>query len=148
MRPLWALAVTMSAVVLICVPRDSYAEGWLCIAEQSAGFNYNAVRKKWESTIFRTDAKFIIRKPIDSDLLKGTWVVAELGDKITWVSCENDVNEWGYLYCRGPSRVFNFNTDNQRFMWTYSYGYYSVVRGKKDEDSDTPYMEIGRCSPI
>jgi hypothetical protein len=67
--------------------------------------------------------------------------------------CKDGFDEYGYLYCK-PYVLgvdFYFNKNNKRFLMNHIRGYYNVLPGMNnitDENSDTPVIEIGVCSPI
>ncbi|MCZ6474822.1 MAG: hypothetical protein O6700_00700, partial [Gammaproteobacteria bacterium] len=92
----------------------------------------------------------LIRKPIEDNALeKGRdlqWVVTTIGESELDTYCDSPVNESGFVHCVGSS-VFRFNTNTLRYLHAVTFGYYSATPGEGD-GGDTPYMEIGRCSPI
>jgi hypothetical protein len=74
-----------------------------------------------------------------------------MGDDHAMVLCKDDFSESGFLFCQGLGGEFRFNRRNGRFLNVYLLGYFNVVPGTNkitDESSDTPFMEIGKCSPF
>ena len=132
-------------------------EKYLCVAERSTGFAYKEISKSWENTNFKTDAKYIISK---SDDKQYRFKVTKVGEISPTYECEKGVNEPGYLHCESMSGQFKFNKTNGRFLASCPFGYFNVIPERKrsfedkskipftDKDSDTPYMEIGKCSPF
>jgi hypothetical protein len=122
-------------------------EKYLCVAERSTGFAYNEFSKSWESTNFKTDAKYMISKSSD----KGdSFKVTKIGDDYQEFECQKGFNEYGYLLCEGVGE-FRFNKKNKRFIKIYPIGYYNVlpeINKVTDKSSDTPFIEIGKCSPF
>ena len=64
-----------------------------------------------------------------------------------------DFNTPGYLYCESDigSLYFTFNKSNGRFLFSSGSGYVNVLPELNkitDESSETPFLEIGRCSPL
>ena len=43
---------------------------------------------------------------------------------------------------------FRFNKNNGRYLYSFPYGYYDVLPPRIDGESDTPLIEIGKCSPF
>ena len=131
------------AISLFCSPVVADAQQYLCVVERAVGFAYKS--NSWENAHFKTENKYIISKGDG----KG-YKVTKVGDKNELVSCEKDFNEFGYLFCSGLPE-FKFNKNNGRFLLAYLLGYYNVLPQQNkitDENSDTPYLEIGRCSPF
>jgi hypothetical protein len=52
------LAIVGSMTVASAAERDP---AYFCIVEFSAGAAYNANGKRWQGTVFRSDAKFVLR---------------------------------------------------------------------------------------
>ncbi|MFC1515634.1 hypothetical protein ACFL7E_02620 [Thermodesulfobacteriota bacterium] len=121
-------------------------ESYLCTRDQATGFAYNKVLKKWVSTTFETDAKYIVTK---SKTEKSTWEVKKLGNDYVLSNCEVNFNQAGILFCDGVSE-FTMNKINLRYLLTFGIGYYYTGEGMKygDEKSPMPYMEIGKCRRI
>ena len=148
-------ARTILYVLLICSCRtnaaqtsDSPAEQFLCVAERSAGFNYQATTDSWNNANFRTDAKYIIAQSKDS---YSAYEVKRVGDNIPSSLCAKGFNEAGFLFCSGIGGDLKFNRDNGRFLLAYTLGYYNVLPKLNkitDSTSDTPLIEIGKCSPF
>jgi len=128
------------------------ADQYLCVAEAAAGFSYDENIKKWKSTTFRTDNKYIIA-PVKREGY--AYKISKIGDTNPFSSCKEGFNKSGFLFCEGVGD-FKFNKNNGRYLFIYSFGYYSVhpELGKilpgmeSDKTSDTPYMEIGKCPPF
>ena len=118
-------------------------EQYLCVPEHSTGFSYDNVQKEWKNTKFKTDHKYLIS---ERDGTEYAFYVTRVGDPIALSFCESDFNESGFLSCSGIGE-FHFNKKNGRYLYSYSIGYYNVLSGK-DEGADTPYLEIGKCSPF
>lgn len=127
--------------------------GFLCVADNSTGFNFDGER--WRQSSLAPDTKFFL-KPLGE---KATELADELG---------NEGSTWGYftfdgplfaaaactlkaaapseflgMHCKGVYEV-EFNADNLRFLWIYSWGY----TDGSDDNENTPAMAIGKCSPF
>ena len=125
------------------------AEQYLCIAEHSAGFSYDKVTKEWKNSTFKVSSKYLISK---ADGTKNAWHITEIGETFPLFRCESDFDEYGYLDCSDSvNSKFYFNKNNGRYLASYPLGYYIVLPGLNkftDETSDTPNLEIGKCSPF
>lgn len=124
------------------------ADSYFCIAEQSAGFQFNKATKKWSSTTFAEERKFILNK----GKMKGTaWELIEHGKKNVTSTCKNDFDENGFLSCRGWLTNFKMNNKTLRFRLDFLVGYvvekYFDEKGLTEGDN-TPYITIGTCTSL
>jgi hypothetical protein len=131
-------------------------EKYLCVAELATGFAYNENSKSWVIGNFKADSKYIISK---SDNKEYKFKVTKVGENYPTFECKEGGNEYGYLHCQGIGQ-FSFNKNNGRYLMTFPIGYFNVIPERRksfgdksktpftDKDSETPYMEIGKCSPF
>lgn len=119
------------------------ADSYLCVAEMTTGFTYDANKKAWRSADFRSEKKLAITRSKNKPY---AWEAKEVGDSRPAASCENDFNEAGNLFCTG---VFDlrFNRRQLRFLYAYPIGYWSDGAGAR-EGENTPAMAIGRCREL
>ena len=122
------------------------AEKYICTSEKTIGFKYNKTSKEWQAASF-SEHKYVISKPEDA---KAEFVVTEIGSSYPLATCKYPIQkEYGWLNCESGFSDFRFNKINGRFMRSFMSGYISVlpsINGQTDETSDTPSMEIGKCS--
>jgi hypothetical protein len=114
----------------------------------TAGFVFNMTSKNWEHATFKANSKYVMSKPEDGS---SAFVVREIGKSFPIAICKKDFYEAGFLFCDGPSGEFKFNRINGRYISTYLMGYFNVVPSVNeitDATSDTPNVEIGKCSPF
>lgn len=112
---------------------------YLCIPINSVGFTYTKENKKWLTSSFNViDKKFILKK------IKTGWEWRQFGDK-NGELCHKEINKFGMLLCKLNFGELVFNSGELRYTQTYWSGY---VHGDKDIFFDTPFIEIGTCSPI
>ena len=120
------------------------AEQYTCVAEETVGFMYNKATKEWAGAIHKTGNKYIISKPYGSHF---AYQVIQVGRSVPISNCLSGFNDKGNLSCSGLSSKFRINNKSRRFLLFYISGYYSSDESN-DDKSDTPYMEIGKCSPF
>ncbi len=142
---IFRLLVSLSAG-LLTASGASAADSYLCIAEQTTGFAFDAGKKTWKSADFRSEKKIAITR---SKQKPYAWEAKEVGDSRPGSSCESDFNEAGNLFCSG---VFDlrFNKRQLRFLYVYPIGYWSDddSKGPSKEGANTPALAIGKCRPL
>ena len=112
------------------------------------GLLLNKSAKIWQRTKFKADPKYTISKPKGS---KWSFVVRKVGDFSPITVCKDGFDEAGLLFCKGTGYDFRFNRKSGRYLTAYLLGYFNVLPGTNDiadATSDTPFIEIGTCSPI
>ena len=147
-HPLLVNQIMLVFIVWFTLTGAALAQQYLCVAEQAAGFSYDKATKEWKNATFKVSSKWLVSK---ADGTKYAFQVTEVGKTRPSFRCESDFDEYGYLSCSGTIGRFNFNRKNGRFLTSYPIGYYNVlpgINGITDEGSDTPSLEIGKCSPF
>ena len=132
--------------ILASSPVFAEDESYVCVAESAVGFDYNNTSSQWESKDFKTDSKYVVSK--SSDVSKG-WEVKKVGQS-EGTSCGSGFDENGFIRCSGILD-FLMNNKSLRYIVAHIYGY--VIKdypkgGPLEEGSLTPYLEIGKCSPL
>jgi hypothetical protein len=136
------------ALLLVSISTPSYAEQYLCVPDHATGFSYNKVLKSWDVATFKTERKYIITTRKD----QAGFIVEEVGGGMPILGCDKRFDGYGFLFCSGPLGFydFKFNKRNGRYILIYSKGYTDVNLGFEwsatDQESDTPFIEIGKCS--
>ena len=135
---------------------------YLCLAEQSAGFQYDEQEKKWVATIFRTEEKYIIRgaKPEDfkdlvdtfpgiKDFKNANYIVQEFGSPMVSYYCLGPYLN-GNFFCKGYFGSFRFNNQSLRFQSSYDTGFVLPRNklGTSAERENSPALSIGTCTPF
>ena len=134
-------------LVIFAYSEASGEERYLCVPDNSTGFKYNKNSKTWEQANFSTNDKYIVTQ---SDDKRCAFKVTRFGDTSRISCCEQGFNESGCLHCEGMI-TFYFNKKNGTYLLPHVLGYFSVLPGgffETDEKSDTPYIQIGKCSPF
>jgi hypothetical protein len=136
------------ALVLLCSPLSAGAEDkYICLGEHMAGFTYNTSSKSWESAEFKAVSHYVISTSEDEIY---PFTVSTVGDDCELFRCREGFTDAGFLYCQGTGGEFRFNRKNKRFLRTYPFGYIVVLPEWKvtDEESHSPFIEIGTCTPF
>jgi hypothetical protein len=119
------------------------------VADMATGFAFDKNRKELHSANFKADGKYFVSKP--SELIPGLdlylWQVTQVGTIVPESMCENNFNH-GVLVCNTGVSLFRMSSRTLRFMLIYQMGY--VIDGTEEmkEGENTPYMAIGKCSPL
>jgi len=133
--------------ILLLSSALTVAEGttYLCIEEHSGGVLFK--NGAWDGVSFTAGSKYIIKQKAGESV----WVVRSHGYAFDKYICPNQTgsglgNDVGVLVCNSPVGygVFKFNIKSHRFLATFAHGY---VDGK-DNDENSPYIGIGKCSQI
>lgn len=148
-------------VICVSVTATAKAAGgsYLCIGDHAVGFSFDNNSKQWIETSFKPH-KYIVRKAKPSEFNNNAnnrpnlWIVEEFGEKLPVAFCDDGFN--GNLMDCKLFLHFEMNRQNMRFNTWYLTGYVDDLaidpKSKKwrkaPEGSDTPYMEIGKCSPV
>jgi hypothetical protein len=141
------LAITVSLLPLI-----ASAEGWLCVADASAGFSVNETNTRWTPTTFKAEAKYLVRQPTKDEAPEfGTsaWVVVPVGEVSAIAKCPTAPNDYGFLKCEGLTS-FEINVKRLRFIRTDNGTYFVPEEFMKETrlpPSDA-FIEIGQCSSL
>ncbi len=119
---------------------------YLCVMEKATGFSYDK-GGSWQSTDFEVEEKYLVTprpKNFADELIPSdvAWLVTAVGKKRPEYLCKDDFNKIGYLSCKGLFSEFKMSRATMRFQTYYGNGYVS------DEKADTPYVAIGKCSPL
>jgi hypothetical protein len=164
-----ALVRAVIAIACTCTPNVLSAQqpvkdgAYFCTVEFSGGLAYNQTTKRWQSTTFRPDRKFVVRLKFigtkQEELVPGVNVkvtVSSYDITITPAGMPNAMpclSEDGgdaqmldgpHVECLTGAMEYRFNFQNNRFLQAYMVGY---VEGK-DEGEDTPSMSGGTCTRI
>lgn len=138
--------VLLAAMVLVLATAadaqtPATAQKYLCIADHATGFEFNLRAKGWRPSHFKADERYIVRKTGNS----GSWSVFKFGFKSP--SCTGtDLKSGQNNYFNCLLGEFVFHTGDLRYLYFYR-GSYLGSKGKENSP-DTPFIEIGECSPI
>lgn len=129
------------------------AEQYLCVAEDVTGFAFDGA--DWKATDFKADQKYIVKLTQHYDAVmekNAPAAVFQLGKQYPWFYCRSDGSQHDTVSCDGMyGNSFIFSQKNGRFIVSSPIGYISskgYTDGIRKEGGQTPYMEIGKCSPF
>ena len=120
---------------------------YLCIPDQSTGFNFDKQARRWVQTNFNVkDRKYLLA------LTDGKWYWDHIGHERDqrFVGCGH-FDDDGLLMCHWYGEDVRFNRKTLRFLSTRVNGY---AVSNLDDEKDGPYwpvsqtIEIGTCSPL
>ena len=130
---------------LPCVSVAGEATSWVCVSEMATGFMFKAGR--WQETSFTRSHKYIVSRSKPNS--PHPWEVKEVGTKtaVVWYHTASESVAW--LTCSGLQE-FRLNTKTLKFVSAYLQGYWTPLEGDGPDAprNDTPFIEIGRCSPM
>jgi hypothetical protein len=160
--PVRAIVFAFLAMPPLIMASPVSAEQWLCVADSATGFRFDKQRSVWVQATFATTEKYVVsraekgRWPKAADGQEVVWVVTKTGSDFPSHWCTTDFTENGALICKGIGSELLLSRENLRYLLTYTIGYWNEVpkrlanRGRQDlmgpEGSNTPHVEIGRCS--
>lgn len=116
----------------ICIAQQAY----ICVANDSTGFNYNANTSSWGRAGFKVNDEKKLLKKVGQE-----WEWSSFGTTFTH-KC-GEINSHGYLNCDVIFGTLRFNKNTLRYIETYTVGY---IDG--DKGGNTPSITIGKCSPL
>lgn len=168
LRIVFAVAFWIAPNVALSGNMSDFSGSYFCTADAAGGVSYNDGTKKWEGTIFRVEDRYILTVKLFGEVEqeyqtdKKTYFVtfSEHGNEAVGVlegSCYTNNNklreinplisyitENGDLSCKLMGGDLDVNLVNGRFLKSYNWGYVDGV----DNNSNTPHIEIGKCSRI
>jgi hypothetical protein len=141
MKRLLVLVLFSAAAQAVDGPADQY----LCVADSASGFHFDDSLGKWVPKIFRTDAKWVVRKSKTA----GMYEVVKMGDKdVSYFDCEiRDRLAKAFYDCEGIG-TFHFNIESGRYMARSPQMYLSNKGLFADDPKFDEWAEIGTCSPF
>ena len=146
------------AVVALCAMISAAAavdepSSYLCAPDMATGFIFDKTTGQWHGANFRATQKYVVSR---SKTAKSEWEVKEVGSPLPQAFCISNP-KWNpqALLCEGPTANFWMDRKNLRYLNVYPHGWWDVGQdvgvehlfGVREGD-DTPYIEIGKCTPM
>ena len=134
---------------------------WLCISEQSGGVRYDPSTRKWVSSVFRSDDKYIInpyddkKRPIGC-LTEGCpenkYTVAPMNRPNALFPCRTYGDQDFQISCDALYFDFSMNKKSGRFT-AYYRGNFNDARENEQNSvgiyyRDSPAVVIGNCTIV
>jgi hypothetical protein len=135
------------------LPLVSWGDGYICTTDMVTGFSSKG--GEWKSADFEPNRKFVVSPATQAEhtvtptglaMPDAKWNVLVVGDKRATNVCP-EFDTTGNLICPGPFSEFRMNKDSSRFLYAYLTGYWDRIP-PGSEAGDTPYIAIGKCSPM
>jgi hypothetical protein len=142
--------IAWMAVGMVLAGPAAAQDAYLCISDAAAGMAFDKDRGSWVATTFKAGERYIFRKA-EEPKLGGRWVLFQFGK--TSLECPMDETpDVGagsiVLFCQNSVNQFEFSKQSLRFEYHYVGGYVFSPQSERDEDRDTPNIQIGKCSPL
>jgi hypothetical protein len=119
------------------------SDAYLCVADKATGFKFDETSGQWNGVNFNVDSsKYLVRRVLPENEPYSKWEVKQVGKVSIMVFCDNNFNISGVLLCEDLYHHFLMNNESLKYQYTYKSGYMS------DSPGDTPFIEIGKCSPM
>jgi len=140
-------SICLALLVLAAGPAQSAdtASKYLCVPDKATGFRFDFVTKEWEQASFVADAKWRV-EPAPDARHPAAVAIFRVEPNLRTYQCDGGFTAGlGVLECSASGLgEFNFNRKNLRYIRSSMGGYYDGG----DNNSNTPLIEIGRCSPL
>ena len=153
---IWRL-IALGCVFQIGLPlplRGQAPTQYFCNADEITGYYFE--NGKWGVANFNSPPKYVFKETVSPD--RGPtwgpgekiWELTEVGDSFSiarcsdWTTNMNGQRErTAIIECHGIYKM-KFNKTSLRFLLSYFAGYIDGT----DDNRDTPYLAIGKCSPL
>lgn len=140
------MRIAFLLVFLLAAGPVRAADAYICTADSSTGFVFK--NSDWQSVNFGVSKnRYLVRKATADDAHSTSpWLYGEFGQPILGGQCDEPFAT-GLMNCRSAGQDFRMNIKTMRYQLYYWIGY--VISNESGiHSSDTPYLEIGRCSPL
>lgn len=138
------MIVARALLITAILSQPSLGREWLCVPEMSTGFKW--MNDRWESVNFNTPHQYVLAEvePYEMGTETIGLEVTEIGKDYPAHRCPPLANI--QVACGGLGMGFIFNVEALRYQELFGFGY--VDGGEADGETGTPYLEIGKCSPL
>ena len=140
------MKIALLVAGLVLAGLVSAADSYICAADRSTGFIYKD--NEWQAVNFDVSQnRYLVRKATEDDSHSSSpWLYGEFGQSILGGQCDEPFST-GLMICRSAGQDFRVNISKMRYQLYYWVGYI-ISNDTSSHRSDTPYIEIGRCSPL
>jgi len=123
-------------------------ESYLCISDMATGFSFDKERGMWRDVAFTDGRKYLVVRSSENP---SKWEVKTNEQPEPSAFCDNGFSSAGLMMCRGAIE-FRMNRNSLRFIAAHLFGYWTAdipsPSGEFQEGRFTPYLLIGKCSPL
>ena len=135
-------AAKAAIALVLALSSPAMSSEWLCVPFKSTGYKW--ANETWQSVDFNTPHTFLV-----AEVPAYPWLGGEVGIHVTKVGDANPnyrcpAFQGDQIACGGLGMGFVFNRESLRYQELYGFGY---IDGS-DAPGNTPYLEIGKCSPL
>jgi len=142
------------AGLLLAATGASGAEVFVCEADRTIAFVYDAATQKWDARMFPGEGRtWIVREVTKEEsavmgLPANAFVVQLEGEAQIELVCREGFTQYGDLRCE-RARVSSFNMGNRtmRYLYVLHSGYWTHYGHPPGQELPVG-MEIGRCRPL
>ena len=135
----WLSVIFLFMVVSVLFAAE---ERYLCVAEKATGFRYNPEKKIWETANFSVENKKHLVRETETTFDKLEMIT--MGNIYRECYSIDGFDEQGYANFECTEYVeFKMHKKTGRYLLVYMTGY---IDG--DSADNTPFIEIGKCSPF
>ena len=140
------MKIALFLAALVLAGSVSAADSYVCAADKSTGFIYKD--NEWQTVNFDVSQnRYLVRKATDGDSHSTSpWLYGEFGQSILGGQCDEPLTT-GLMNCRSAGQDFRMNIKSMRYQLYYWVGYV-ISHDTRIHRTNTPYIEIGRCSPL
>lgn len=139
---------------LLFVANSAPAENaFFCTADKSTGFSFQKDSGEWAQTKFNTqNEKYILRPMTKEERFQheavGAYALFKLGETDPEIRCTKapyiSGDNLAFVNCSYFGSALRFAQKTLRYVITFQGSYIL----DNPESTDTPYIEIGKCSPL
>lgn len=148
MRETSKICVLFCTLIITCA-KASWAEEYLCTADQSVGFSFIPSERSWASTDLPVAEKQYILRPMTKDEREqfdfesedAVWFLP-VGQKRPEVACSSPLSQ--HMACSFAGRQLTFSAEDLQYTLSFTASYYTP----EFAFGYPMYLEIGRCSVL
>jgi hypothetical protein len=157
----YSLVVGLIAVSAAIPLTVSAQQSWLCVADQGGGVRYDANARKWSSSTFRADQKFILNPydqnnlPIgclETDCSMFSYTVSDTESPRVNFPCKEIGDRKNQITCNEFYYQFRMNKETRRFVVYYPGNYMDAQENLQIPSGayyrDSAAVFTGSCSII
>jgi hypothetical protein len=142
-------AMLLAAVLATRQAQANEPTSYVCVVDQATGFKFQG--NQWQMANFIPE-KFVFKWGRVKPEGKEAWLLRGLGEEFVSAVCHDYVLGWEdnrtrgeLIQCDGRWITARMRKNTLRLLIAYTAGF---VSGEDATDGNTPYIAIGKCSPL